>query len=115
MGKAKDTANTLRLVPASSADVQLDWVGSYRRLKEVVEILKDYAGRHGLSFNEEDAERSLAYIRAQSAGAPDDPDDWEAMIRFVDRYDQSLDWIFRGAVRLLIYQSAAAAFFKRAI
>jgi hypothetical protein len=62
MAKAENTASTLTLVPASP--VEVDWVGIYRRLKEVVEILRDYAvdpsAVYGWRFDEKAAARSLA-------------------------------------------------------
>ena len=58
-------------------------------------------------LDEEAAARMLRYFRRKAAGAPDNDQEWQAVVAFCGEHGQSLDWIVQGDPAGMICSAAA--------
>jgi hypothetical protein len=78
MTKAKSvTTSQLTRRTAPSVAASADWTGICHRLEKIVDILRTSFVCDGWQFDEEAAERSLAYVRALASGAPEMKPAWK--------------------------------------
>jgi hypothetical protein len=85
----------------------LDWPATILRAERVVERLKKYYGTEWSSADEEAAAAMLKHIRDH--GPEDDEDGLEATLDFMDHYNQSFDWVFRGEPVTMITDAASCS------
>jgi hypothetical protein len=105
---APAAATALTGLAPQAAD--LDYSAALARAEQMIETLRSSVvcdGWHGHGLDEELAARMLAYFRQLAAGGPEDDDEFDAVLDFVDGHGQSLDWIFRGDAGGMICGSAA--------
>jgi hypothetical protein len=83
----------------------LDWPAIILRAEGVVDRLKKYYGSEWSTADEEAAAGMLKHCRDH--GPEDDVTGLYAALAFFERYNQSLDWVFRGDLLTMITDAAA--------
>ena len=77
------------------------------RAEQVVDVLRTRYVCQCWKLDEEAAARMLRYFRRKAAGAPDNDEEWQAVVAFCGEHGQSLDWIVRGDPAGMICSAAA--------
>jgi hypothetical protein len=77
------------------------------RAEQVVDVLRTRYVCQCWKLDEEAAARMLRYFRRKAAGAPDNDEEWQAVVAFCGEHGQSLDWIVQGDPAGMICSAAA--------
>jgi hypothetical protein len=77
------------------------------RAEQIIDLLRTRYVCENWKLDEEAAERMLQYFRHRAAGAPDDDQEFQAVVAFSGTHGQSLDWIVMGNPGGMICGAAA--------
>jgi pyridoxal-phosphate dependent enzyme len=94
-------------VGAGDLDLHIDWPATILRAEGVVDRLKKYYGSEWTAADQEAADSMLKHLRAH--GPEDDEDGLDATHHFMDHYNQSWDWVFRGDPVSMVVDAAACS------
>jgi hypothetical protein len=87
-----------------------DRLGAYRRMVQIVALLRTRDVCDGWKIDNDLADSALGYLKKLAAGEFSEDqavDQIPVLIRFCDAHNQSLDWVLLGDPAVMICESAS--------